>query len=129
MSRKFRFRGCFGKQYGKRFQILLKSASQHLYSIHCSLARKFYSKKSLLLTCQILGPLLNRLAVDEKYPVHNRKYLTMPIQMQLSQKQKTLSEFFARFLKFSLNFKHFEKKDHPHRFSIVEVTDSENVFR
>ena len=129
MSEKFSFRGCFDKQYGKHAQTQLNSASQHLYHVYWSLARKFCSKKSLLLTCQILGPLLNRLAVDEKYPVHNRKYLTMPIQMQLSQKQKTLSEFFARFLKFSLNLKHFEKKDHPHRFSIVEVTDSENVFR
>ena len=79
--------------------------------------------------CQVLGPLLNTLAVDEKYPVHNREYLTMPIQMKLSHKQKTLWEFFAAFLKFRLNFKHFQKKDHPHKVCIVEVTDSENIFR
>ena len=127
MSRKSRFRGCLDKQYGKRSQILLKSASQHLYSIHWSLARKFCSKKSLLLICQILGLLVNTLAADENYPVHNREYLTLPIQMQLSQKQ-TFSEFFAAFLKFSLNFKHFEKKDHPHRFCVFEVTDSEKIF-
>ena len=30
--------------------------------------------------------------------------------MKLSQKQKTFSEFFAAFLKYSLNFKQFEKK-------------------
>ena len=127
MSRKSRFRGCLDKQYGKRSQILLKSASQHLYSIHWSLAGKFCSKKSLLLICQILGLLVNTLAADENYPVHNREYLTLPIQMQLSQKQ-TFSEFFAAFLKFSLNFKHFEKKDHPHRFCVFEVTDSEKIF-
>ena len=129
MSRKFRFRGCFGKQYGKRSQILLKSASQHLYSIHCSLARKFCSKKSLLLTCQILGLLVNTLAANEKYPVLNRDNLTIPIQMQLSQKQKTFSEFFAAFLKSRLNFKYFLKKDDPPRFCIFEITDSENVVR
>ena len=30
--------------------------------------------------------------------------------MELSQKQNTLSQFFASFLKSSLNFKHFQKK-------------------
>ena len=49
--------------------------------------------------------------------------------MQLSQKQKNFSKFFAPFLKFSLNFKHFEKKDHLHRFCIFEVTDPEDVVR
>ena len=49
--------------------------------------------------------------------------------MQLSQKQKSFSEFFASFLKSRLNFKYFEKKDDPHRFSISEITDSEKVIR
>ena len=44
----------------------------------------------------------------------NRHNLTQPIQMQLSQKQKTFSEFFFAFLKSILNFKHFPKKDDPH---------------
>ena len=86
-------------------------------------------KKSLLLTCKILGLLVNTLAADEKYPVLNTDNLTIPIQMQLSQKQKTFSEFFAAFLKFTVNFEYFEKTDDPHRFCIFEVTDSENVVR
>ena len=86
-------------------------------------------KKCLLLISQILGLLVNTSAVDEKYPVLNRDNLTIPIQMQLSQKQKTFSQFFAAFLKSTLNFKHFESKDDPHRFCIFEVTDSENVVR
>ena len=129
MSKKSHIRGCFDKQYGKRSQILFKSVSQHLYSIHWSLAMKLCSKKSLLLICLILGPLVNTLAADENYPLHNREYLTIPIQMQLSQKQKTFSEFFAAFLKFSLNFKHFKKKEHPYRFCIFKVTDHENIVR
>ena len=52
--------------------------------------------------------LVNTLAADGKYPVLNRDNLTIPIQMQLSQKQKTFSQFFAAFLKSTLNFKHFE---------------------
>ena len=93
MFKKSYFRGPFDKQHGKRAQALLKSASQHLYHIHWSLARKLCSKKSLLLTCQILGLLVNTLAADEKYPVPNRDNLTMRIQSQLSQKRNTFSNF------------------------------------
>ena len=65
-------------------------------------------KKSLLLTCKIFGLLVNTLGTDEKYPVLNRDNSTIPIQMQLSEKQKTFSEFFDPYLKSVLNFKHFE---------------------
>ena len=72
---------------------------------------------------------VNTLAANKKYPVLNRDNLTILIQMQLSQKQKKFSQFFAAFLKSRLHFKYFEKKDDPHRFCIFEVTDSENVVR
>ena len=71
---------------------------------------KLCSKKSLLLIWQILRPLVNTLAADENYPLHNREYLTIPIQMYLSEKKKTFSQFFAAFLKSKLNFGNFEKK-------------------
>ena len=129
MFKKSRFRGCFDKKCGKRAQTLLKSASQHLYHIPSSLSRKLCSKKSLWLTCQILGLLVNTLAADEKYPVLNRDNLTIPIQMQLSQKQKTFSHCFRVFLKSSLNFEHFQTKGDSHSFYITEITDSENVLR
>ena len=89
---------------------MLKSASHQLYHIHWSLAMKLCSKESLLLICQILGRLVNTFAADEKYPILNRDNLTIPIQMQLSQKQKTFSQFSAALSKFRLNFKYFEKK-------------------
>ena len=123
MYKKFRFGGQLDKQHGKRTQTLLKSPSQHLYHIHWSLARKLCSKKSLLLAWKILGLLVNTLAADEKYPVLHRDNLTIPIQMQISQKQKTFAEFFASNFKSRLNFKHFFKKDDSHRFCIFEVTD------
>ena len=127
MSEKFSFRGCFDKQYGKHAQTQLNSASQHLYHVYWSLARKFCSKKSLLLTCQILGLLVNTLTADEKYPVLNRDKLTIPIQMQLSQKQKTFPQFFAAFFKSGRNFQRLEKNNDPYSFCISEITDSENV--
>ena len=47
--------------------------------------------------------------------------------MQLSQKQKTFLEFFAAFLKSWLSFETFASENDPQRFSIFEITDSENV--
>ena len=108
MSKNSRFRGCFDKQHGKRAQGLLKSASQHLYQIHWLLATKLCSKMSLLLTCQILGLLVNILATNEKHPVLNSENLMILIQMELSQKQITFCLFFAAFLKSKLNFEYFE---------------------
>ena len=67
-------------------------------------------EKALLLTHQILGLLLNTLAVNEKYPVVNRDNLMIPIQMELSQKENIFSDFFAAFWKSRLNSKYFEKK-------------------
>ena len=76
-----------------------------------------------------MGLLVNTLAADEEYPVLNTDNLTIPIQMQLSQKKKTFSQFFDAFLKSRLNFEYFEKKYDPHRFCICKITASENVVR
>ena len=53
---------------------------------------------------------ISTLSADGKYSVVNRDKLPQPIQMQLSRKQKGFSDFFAKFLKSSLNFEHFQKK-------------------
>ena len=124
MSQKPRFRGPVHKEHGKRVQTLFKPASQHLYCIYWSLSRRMIWKKSLLLNCQILGPLVNTLTANDKYPVLNRDNLKIPIQKQLSQKQKPFLEFFSAFLKARLNFQRFEIKDDRHRFCISEIMDS-----
>ena len=97
MSKKSCFRGPFDKQHGKRAQALLKSVSEHLYHTNRLLPRQLSWKKSLLLSFQILGLLVNTLAADDKYPVLNRDNLTIPIQIQLSHKQKPFSQFFLHF--------------------------------
>ena len=129
MSKNSRFRVCFEKQYGKRAETLFKSASQHLDHINWSLERKLCSKNSLLLTCQILGLLVNTLPTNEKYPLLNRDTLTIPIQTKLSEKQKSFSEIFAAFLKSIRKFQRFEKKYDTHSFCISEITNSENLVR
>ena len=63
----------------------------------------------------------NLLTVDDKHNLLNGDNLTPPIQMPLSQKQKTFPQFFFAFLKSILNFKHFLKKDNPHRYVFSET--------
>ena len=82
MSKKSRFREPFDKQHDNRDQARFKSASHRLYHIRRSLSSQLSWKKSLFLTCQILGLLVNTLAADEKYPVFNRDNLKIAIQMQ-----------------------------------------------
>ena len=53
---------------------------------------------------------VNILTADHKYSRLNRDNFRQPIQMQLSQKQKTFSQFVSAFLKSIFNLEHFEKK-------------------
>ena len=53
-------------------------------------------------------------AHDDKHYLFNRDNLTEPIQMQLSQKQNTFSQFTLSILKSILNLKYFPKKKNPH---------------
>ena len=64
---------------------------------------------------KILGLFVNTLTVDDKHYMLNSDNLTTPIQIQLSQKQKTFSQFFFAFLKSILNYKHLSKNNDPHR--------------
>ena len=45
--------------------------------------------------------------------------------MQLSGKQKSVSQAFSSFLKSSLNFENCQKKDASHSWVTSEITDSE----
>ena len=76
-----------------------------------------------------MGLLLNRLAANENYLVLHRDNLRIPIQMQLSEKQKIFSRFFAAFLECLSNFEHLEQKDDSHRFCISEINVFKNVVR
>ena len=69
----------------------------------------------MLVLCKFLRLLVKTLTENEKYSLLCRKNLTQPIQILLSQKGNTFSQFFSAFLKSTLNFEHFQKKDDPHR--------------
>ena len=53
--------------------------------------------KSVLVICKILGLFVNTLTGDEKYSLLTMDNLTQQIEMQLSKKQKALSQFFSTF--------------------------------
>ena len=71
-------------------------------------------KKSLLVICRILRLFVNTFTAYDKHSLLNREYLTQYIHMQLSQKQKKISEIFSPFLKSRFNFEHIHEKDDSH---------------
>ena len=64
----------------------------------------------MLVLWKILRLFVNTLTDDDKYSLLYRDNLRQPIQILLSQKQKTVSQFFSAFLKSTLNSDHFQKK-------------------
>ena len=72
ISKKSRFKGSFGKQHGKRPEILLKFACQHLYDIYWLLSRQLTCKKSLLVTIKISRLFPNTVSADGKYSLLNK---------------------------------------------------------
>ena len=69
---------------------------------------------SPLVLREILGVFFNVMTADSKYPVQDWEKLLLPIDVQLSGKQKTFSKFLLPFRESTSNFKHFEKKDDSH---------------
>ena len=88
----------------------------------------------MLLLCKILRLFSNTLTGHDKYSSFNRDNFTQPIQILLSQKQKSFSGFLPTFLKCALNFRHFQQKDDPHsrcisKLTVSEKSDQINVFK
>ena len=79
----------------------------------------------MLVLWKILSLFVNTSTDDDKYSLLYRDNLMQPSQILLSQKEKTFSELFFAFLKSTLNFAHFLKKDDPHSRCISQITVSE----
>ena len=84
-------------------------------------------KMTPLVLGEIFGMFVNTLTGDGKYSVQDRENLPVPIQMILSENQKTFSQFFLPFLESTSNFKHFERKDDGHSSCISRFTDCEKL--
>ena len=110
LSKKRPFRTRFDSQHVKASQILAKSTLEHFYHVFSSLLRKLIRKMAPLVLREIVGVFVNTLTADEKYPVQDAENLSIPIQMQLSEKPKSFSQFFVPLLEYQSNFNEFEKK-------------------
>ena len=64
----------------------------------------------LLDTWKLFRPFFNTLTADDTYSLISKNKWMQTIQMHLSQKPNTFSEFFFAFFEFVLNFEHFQKK-------------------
>ena len=58
----------------------------------------------MLVLCKLLRLLVKTLTDDEKYSLLYRENLTQPIQILLSQKQKTFSQFFSSVFEIYIKF-------------------------
>ena len=96
-----------------------------IYYIFSSFSGKLSWKMSPLVIYEIFVLFVNTLTAKNKYFLCNSGNLQELVQMQLSKKQYTFSEFFAPILKSMSNFKHFEEKDDPLSWCISQVTDCE----
>ena len=79
----------------------------------------------MLVLHKILRHLFNTLTDDDKYCLLYIDNLMQPIQILLSCKKNTFSEFLSEFLKSTLNFEHSGKKDDPHSRCISQISASE----
>ena len=76
----------------------------------------------MLVLCKFLRLLVKTLTDDEKYSLLYRENITQPMQILLSQKRKTFSQFFSAFLKYTSNFAHFQIKDDHQSRCISQIT-------
>ena len=104
------FRTGFGNQHVKASQMVSKSPWESFYQVFLSFSVKLIWKLSPLVLGEMSWVFVNTLTADGKYPVQGCENLQLPIQMQLSGKPKTFSEFFVLFVESISKFKHFEKK-------------------
>ena len=114
LSQEHRFRTGFGSQHVKASQLLPKSPRERFYHVLLSFAGKLIWNMSPQVLCKILGRFVNTLTDDGINAVQGCGNLQLPIQMQLSEKPKSFSEFFVPFLNSTSNFEHLERKDDRH---------------
>ena len=79
----------------------------------------------ILVRSELLGQFLNTSTSDYKCSRQNLENLWQQVPRQISRKTQTFSGFFVTFLKSTLNFEYFEKKDQSHSLSISEIINCE----
>ena len=104
LSKKRCSRTRFDSQHVKVSQLLVKSPWERFYHVFSSFSGELIWKMAPLVLGEILGVFLNTLTADGKYPIPDCENLQLAIQMQLSEKRKTFSQFFVPFSESTSNF-------------------------
>ena len=107
--RKRHWRTRFDSQHVKVSQILAISQWERFYHVLSSFGEKLIWKISPLLSGEIVAIFLNTLTDEGRYVFEDWENLPLTIQMQLSEKWKTFSQFFP-FMESKSNFIHLLKK-------------------
>ena len=95
----------------KKLEICKKAVSpKFFYHSETNWFRKIY----FFTRSKILGLLVNKLTADYWYYRSNRVNLSLPTQLQLSKKAKTICRNFIAFLECKLDFDYFPKKKMSH---------------
>ena len=81
------------------------------------------------MTCKVLRLFVNKLTADDKYSFLSRDNLMLPIQMDLSQKQKTFFELLCAFFKSTSKFEHFHQKMTLIAYVFAKLRISKDVVR
>ena len=95
--KKHPFGSRFDRQHVKVSHILAKSPWELFHRVFLSFWEKLIWIMSPGLFREILAVFLNTLTADTKYPVEDWEILQFPMQMQLSEKWNTFSQFFFHF--------------------------------
>ena len=82
-----------------------------------------------LVTCKIIELFVNTFTADSMYSLLNCANLTEPIQMQLSKKQKNVSDLFSVFFKSRLNFEHFKTNMNLIAYELTKLQTLKDVVR
>ena len=125
MSKRSRFRPCFGSQRVNGSQSLLKSARHHFYTFFLLILGKLCCKKFLLVRFEILALFLNTITSDGKISCRVRDDLAQQFQMQLSQEPTSFSLSFFAFPKSTSNLANFQTEEGSYSLSVSEIIDSQ----
>ena len=116
MSKRPSFMQRFGRQHMNGSQTLLRSVWNQFHSNLLLIWERSSTKRLVLVRSEFLGQFVNTL---------NQENLSQQVPMQTSLKVKTCSRFLIAFLKSTLNFEYFERKDQCHSLSISEIINCE----
>ena len=103
----------------------MESARNHYFPVFPWILDLLSWKKSALIRFDILRLFVNTLTADNKYSRCIMQKFPLQVRTALSQKENTFCSFFFAFLKFELNFQHFETKDEYPSLIISKIIDSE----